>query len=96
MADDEELVPDGSEDYEDYITLDYDDGSAERCAVIGYFTVEGWEYVALAPEKDEESVYLYRNIDYPDGTFELRDIEDDEEFATVSAVYEQLMEDEQD
>ena len=93
---DEDKAMDGAEDqdFEEFITLDYEDGTSERCEVIGYFTVEGWEYVALAPEGDDESVYLYRNIDYADGTFELRDIEDDEELAAVSAVYERLMDEE--
>ena len=93
---DEDKAMDGAEDqdFEEFITLDYEDGTSERCEVIGYFTVEGWEYVALAPEGDDESVYLYRNIDYADGTFELRDIEDDEEFAAVSAVYERRMDEE--
>lgn len=79
----------------EYLTLDYEDGTSERCEVLGIFACGEREYVALVPESDDESVYLYAYDEHEDGTFSLLDIEDDEEFAAVSAVYEDLMGDEE-
>ena len=47
-------------------------------------------------EEDETSVYLYGYNEHEDGTFSLADIEDDEEFAAVSEMYENLMDEGED
>lgn len=76
------------------ITLEYEDGTSERCEVVDVFGFEGVDYVALAPESDDEVVYLYGYDEHDDGTFSLRDILDDDEFASASAAFEQLAEEE--
>ena len=78
MAEDKNTFEEDVESAE-FITLEYEDGTSERCEVLGVFDVEEKQYVALAPEEDETSVYLYGYN------------EDDEEFAAVSEMYESLM-----
>lgn len=95
MAEDKITVEEDVESAE-FITLEYEDGSSERCEVLGIFDVNDKEYVALAPEADETSVYLYGYEEHEDGTFSLGDIEDDEEFAAVSEMYESLMDEDLD
>ena len=90
MAEDKNTFEEDVESAE-FITLEYEDGTSERCEVLGVFDVEEKQYVALAPEEDETSVYLYGYSEHEDGTFSLADIEDDEEFAAVSEMYESLM-----
>lgn len=75
----------------EFITLDYEDGTSERCEVLGIFDCGEREYAALAPESDDGSVYLYGYDEHEDGTFSLADIDDEEEFEAVSATYERLM-----
>lgn len=95
MAD--EIIDDEMDEMEEtaeYLTLDYDDGTSERCEVLGIFDLGDAEYVALVPESDDESVYLYGYEEHDeDGTFTLIDIDNDELFAKVAAEYERLMED---
>lgn len=95
MAEDKISVDEDVETGE-FITLEYEDGTSERCEVLGIFDVDDKEYVALAPEADETSVYLYGYDEHEDGTFSLADIEDDEEFAAVSEMYESLMDEDAD
>ncbi len=78
----------------EFITLDYEDGTSERCEVLGIFECGEREYVALVPASDDDSVYLYGYDEHDDGSFSLVDIDDDDEFEAVSAAYESLMEDE--
>lgn len=78
------------------ITLEYDDGTSERCEVVDVFGLDGIDYIALAPESDDESVYIYGYEEHDDGTFSLRDILDDDEFAAASAAYEELVEEEEE
>ena len=58
MAEDKNTFEEDVESAE-FITLEYEDGTSERCEVLGVFDVEEKQYVALAPEEDETSVYLY-------------------------------------
>lgn len=76
----------------EFITLEYEDGTSERCEVLGIFDCNDKEYVVLVPDSDDDSVYLYEYQEHDDGTFSLADIADDEEFAAVEATYEELME----
>ncbi len=89
-----DAVPEDDFDDADYITLEYEDGGTEHCEVLGLFGCGKKEYIALVPESDDECVYLYEYDEHDDGTFALIDIEDDDEFAKVSAAYEQIMEEE--
>ena len=81
------------EDEEDaeFITLDFEDGGSERCEVLGVFDYEGGEYIALAPESDDEGVYFYVYEENEDGTFSLDDIDSDETWEAVAKTYEELL-----
>lgn len=95
MADEHTTPTDESiEDVEssEFVTLEYEDGTSERCEVLGIFDCDEKEYIALVPESDDDSVYLYEYQEHDDGTFSLADIADDEEFARVEAIYDKLTE----
>lgn len=85
------------EEDENIITLEFEDGSAEDCVILGVFEFEGQDYIALfpveAPEDDneDESVYLYKYTEIGD-EFELGDIEDEELFDRVSKEFERVIE----
>ena len=53
---------------------------------------DGREYIALAPEEDQESLYLYGYVEHDDGSNDIVPIEDDAEFDAVAAEYQSLME----
>ena len=65
MAEDKNTFEEDVESAE-FITLEYEDGTSERCEVLGVFDVEEKQYVALAPEEDETSVYLYGYNEHED------------------------------
>lgn len=98
MADDKELMEDVSVDAEDefeeeedeYITLEFDDGDSVECFVIGVFDCDGKDYIALAPQEETDDVYLYRYIDNGE-TFDLEDIDDEEEFNKVAKEFDEIM-----
>ena len=93
MADEQTTPADESlEDAEsaEFVTLEYEDGTSERCEVLGVFACDEKDYIALVPESDDDSVYLYEYQEHDDGTFSLADIADDEEFARVEAVFDEL------
>ena len=70
------------------ITLTLNDGTELDCEVLGYFNMEGTDYIALSPEEDEEVlIYRYKK----DGDqISLSEIESDEEFESVSEVFDEL------
>jgi len=76
------------------ITLEFDNGEAQECEVLGVFDLDGKEYIALAAEDDDVYLYLYHELD-EDG-FELLDITDDAEFEKVCAEFERLMEEDEE
>lgn len=61
--------------------------------VLGYFEVDEKEYVALLPE-EEEDVLVYEYIELEDEAFDLRHIEDEDEFESVSEAFYELFSDE--
>ncbi|MDO5717917.1 MAG: DUF1292 domain-containing protein [Tissierellia bacterium] len=70
------------------ILLTLDDDSEMECIILGIFTIEDTDYIALITV-DDEQVLLYRYLedkDSPDD-FALENIESDEEFEKVSAVF---------
>ena len=75
----------------DTITLEFDDGGKVECTVLGVFDARGAEYVALLDEKAQE-VYFYRYLQSDEDHFDLADIETDEEFNEVSAVFDDITE----
>lgn len=79
----------------DFITLEYDDGTELECEILGVFEAEDKEYIALLPQDDSDDVYIYGYKETGDDEFELIDIEEDAEFETAVAVFEELMEEEE-
>lgn len=75
-----------------YMTLSFDNGEEEECLIIGVFTVDGKEYIALDPENEDDDIYLYGYKEISEEEFELLDIEDDAEFEAVSEEFARLME----
>ena len=82
----------------DMITLSMEDGSEVPCLVLGIVEVEGQDYIALLPA-DEEMLargegegFIFRYFEGEDGAPILEGIKDDEEFAMVSAVLDEVME----
>ncbi|MCQ2506667.1 MAG: DUF1292 domain-containing protein [Lachnospiraceae bacterium] len=85
------------EDFEDTITMEYEDGTSEECEILakflGYFNGEEREYVALNPldSDDEETIYLYRAEYDEDENLILVNIESDEELEIAADAFEELI-----
>ena len=91
MADDKKNVNnDALDDDADFITLEFENGEEVECEIMGIFDVEDKEYIALLPDDGTDDVYLYGYKEISDEEFELVDIEDDDEFDKVSAVFSEL------
>jgi hypothetical protein len=74
----------------EFITLEFDDGTAIECEIMGVFDCEDKEYIALIPDNDSDDVYIYGYREVSEDEFELIDIEDDNEFEKVIDEFEQL------
>lgn len=85
MADNKELY--GYEE-EDILTLEFDDGEAEECGILGVFEALGKEYIALNPLGTED-VYIYGYKEYEED-YELIDITDEDEFNKIVEEFEKL------
>lgn len=79
------------EEEEDVITLEFDDGTAVDCFVMGTFEAEGKEYIALEPDDGTDDVYIYSYAEGDDETFEINEIDDESEFNKAVAVFDELM-----
>lgn len=73
---------------EDIMTLEFDDGEAVECGILGVFDALGKEYIALNPLGTED-VYIY-GYKESEEEYELIDIKDDEEFNKAVAEFEKL------
>ena len=80
------------EEAEDFITLEFDDGTEVECSIMGVFEALGKEYIALVPDDESGDVYIYGYKEVNDEEFELMDIEDDEEFKKVTAEFDKIVE----
>lgn len=79
---------------EQYMNLVLEDGSELKCAVLDIFDLEDdRSYIALLPVGDDE-VLIYKYIENEDGSFELLNIESDEEFDEVEDAFFELFDDE--
>lgn len=93
MADKNQINPEVEDlDEEDIITLEFDDDTAVDAEVIGVFELDDKEYIALAPIDGTDDVYIYGYKDNDDETFELLEIEDEEEFNKAVEEFDKLME----
>ena len=72
--------------------LELEDGTEQDCAVIALFSVE-----ELDDHDEEGALLLYRYNEDPEDpdTFSLDNIETDEEYETVTAVLDEILEDEE-
>ena len=92
MADKNQINPEVEDlDEEDIITLEFDDDTAVDAEVIGVFELDDKEYIALAPIDGTDDVYMYGYKDNEDETFELLEIEDEEEFNKAVEEFDKLM-----
>lgn len=79
------------------VTLDLDDGIQVECEILTIFTVGEQDYIALLPldekgeENSESEVYIYRYFEDEDGTPELGNIDDDDEYEAVSDRFDELL-----
>lgn len=82
----------GNDDEPEIMTLEFDDGNEVECEVMGVFDVDGKEYIALFATDGSDEVYLYgyKELDDAENDCELIDIENDEEYERVCAVFEEL------
>ena len=74
---------------DEILTLEFDDGVAFECGIMGVFDLNGKEYIALDALDDSNDVYLYEH-EPTDDDFYLRDIPE-EDFDLVSAEFDRLM-----
>lgn len=80
-----------ADDEADYLTLEFDDGQEVECEIMGVFEFNGKEYIALIPDDGTDDVYIYGYKETNDESFELIDIEDDEEFNKVVEEFERIV-----
>ena len=77
------------------VTLTLEDDSELLCGVVAIFQVEDKDYIAMEPmgqESDEVFLYRLKHNDIED--IVLENIEDDEEFESVSNAFNELPDDE--
>lgn len=64
-----------------------------ECYVIAVFDVQGSEYIALLPkEQSEQEILLFRYISLGEDEIELQNIDNDEEWESAVAAFDELME----
>ena len=77
------------------VTLTLDDGSELECAILTIFPAGDKEYIALLPlnengQNEDGEVFLYRFTE-ENGTPQLDNIEDDEEYEIVADAFDELL-----
>lgn len=77
-------------DNENFITLEFEDGTELECEIMGIFECGDKEYIALIPDDDSDDVYLYGYKEISEEEFELLDIVDDAEFDEVLKAFEAI------
>ena len=96
MADEKEL---NEEEQEMTVTLTLDDDTEVECVVLTVFNAGEHEYIALLPmegaDSEEGEVYLYRYSETEDGTPNLDNIEDDDEYEIVAEAFDELLDDQE-
>lgn len=78
------------EEHEDaviYVTFE-DEDKEVACDVLGIFEVDDVEYIALAPQ-DEEDILIYRYSEEGDD-IKLDEIDSDEEYDKVAAEFDEM------
>lgn len=75
---------------EDYITLEFDDGTTVECEIMGVFDAAGKEYIALIPDDGTDDVYIYGYKEVGEDEYDLLDITD-EEFEVAVAEFDKIV-----
>ena len=92
MADEKDL---NEEEQGMTVTLTLDDDTEVECVVLTIFNAGEHEYIALLPmegaDSEEGEVYLYRYSETEDGTPNLDNIEDDDEYEIVAEAFDELL-----
>lgn len=92
MADEKDL---NEEEQEMTVTLTLDDDTEVECVVLTIFNAGEHEYIALLPmegvDSEEGEVYLYRYSETEDGTPNLDNIDDDDEYEIVAEAFDELL-----
>ena len=94
--DENEVFPVDNEDDDVVVTLNLDDGSEVTCEILTIFDIGDQDYLVLLPldENGEENadgeVYIYRYFEDETGAPSLDNIESDDEYAAVSAKFDEL------
>ena len=92
MADEKDL---NEEEQEMTVTLTLHDDTEVECVVLTIFNAGEHEYIALLPmegaDSEEGEVYLYRYSETEDGTPNLDNIEDDDEYEIVAEAFDELL-----
>ena len=94
--DENEVFPVDNEDDDVVVTLNLDDGSEVTCEILTIFDIRDQDYIVLLPldENGEENadgeVYIYRYFEDETGAPSLDNIESDDEYAAVSAKFDEL------
>ncbi len=85
-----------------FIVMDFDDREQVDCLILSVFDFEGKQYIALAPEDEDDMVYLFEYVPVRDEedvdeveteeleSFEILDIEDDELYDRLVDYFNQL------
>lgn len=76
---------------EDLVTLEYDDGTSMECEIMGVFPCGEKDYIALIPHNGTDDVYIYAYQEYDDGSYEINDIESDQEFRKAVKEFDNIM-----
>ena len=77
-------------DNDDYISVEFEDGTLKELLNIGVFDAADREYIALLDE-DTEEVFLYRYIEPDEDTYDIEEIETDEEFDIAAKVWDEII-----
>ncbi len=81
------------------VTLTLEDDSELECIVLTIFQAGDKDYIALLPmesqDTEEGEVFLYRYSETEDGTPNLENIEDDDEYEMVTDAFDELLDEEE-
>ena len=81
------------------VTLTLEDDTELECIVLTIFQAGDRGYIALLPmegqEAEEGEVFLYRYSETEDGTPNLENIEDDDEYEVVADAFDELLDEEE-
>ena len=82
------------------VTLTLEDDTELECIVLTIFQAGDKDYIALLPmegqDAEEGEVFLYRYSETEDGTPNLENIEDDDEYELVADAFDELLDEEDD